>query len=92
MMPMRPADVLAPALRRARGPVLGRPWRMPSACCWAARMVHAGNAFALGQRDSLVNAALAHDSATLSLRHGQPIRAALRDFTANLTLGAVPPP
>jgi uncharacterized membrane protein SpoIIM required for sporulation len=53
-------------------------------------MVHAGNTFALTNRDQLVNQAVQHDSATLAAIRGDDFEAALRDFAGNLVVGAVP--
>ncbi len=53
-------------------------------------MVHAGNTFALTNRDQLVNQAVQQDSATLAAIRGDDFEAALRDFAGNLVVGAVP--
>ncbi len=53
-------------------------------------LVHAGNASALGSRDTLVAGARASDSSTIALERGDPVSAALLDFGANVVLGAVP--
>ncbi len=52
-------------------------------------MVHTGNAFALGYRDRLVNQAVQQDPAAVSNLQGNPLKAAVLDFGANLVLGTV---
>jgi len=52
-------------------------------------MVHAGNKFALGYRDQLVNNAVQRDPIAIAANQGYSIRAAFLDFTGNLTLGAL---
>jgi uncharacterized membrane protein SpoIIM required for sporulation len=53
-------------------------------------MVHAGNKFALGYRDQLVNDAVQRDPIAIAADQGYSIRAAFLDFAGNLTLGALP--
>jgi hypothetical protein len=49
-----------------------------------AGLVHAGNGFALAQRDALLARARASDSSLNALRAGQRLSAALRDASGNL--------
>jgi hypothetical protein len=53
-------------------------------------MVHLRNSFALDYRDRLVNQAVQQDPAAESANSGNPFKAALLDFSANLFLGTVP--
>jgi len=53
-------------------------------------MVHAGNTFALDYRDRLVNQATQLDAASQAASQGNTTLAALRDFSNNLLVGAVP--
>ncbi len=53
-------------------------------------MVHSGNSFALAQRDHIVNQAVQQDATTAAAIRGDNTTAAMRDFIANLTLGAMP--
>ena len=53
-------------------------------------MVHAGNEFALGYRDQLVNDAVQRNPIAIAANQGYSIRAAFLDFVGNLTLGALP--
>ena len=53
-------------------------------------MAHSGNPFALHYRDKLVSDAVQHEPAAIALHQGNPLGAALLDFTGNLLLGSVP--
>ena len=55
-----------------------------------AAMVHAGNAFALETRDSIVTGAHVEDPASRALREGHRLDAALIDFSRNVLLVALP--
>jgi hypothetical protein len=55
-----------------------------------ALMVHSGNEFALSYGDKLVARAQKKDAAAISYRQGHRFQAAVRDFTMNLVVGAVP--
>ena len=52
-------------------------------------MVHTGNTFALSFRDDLVARAHAGDPSSQALQAGEPVQAALLDFSRNVLLGAV---
>ena len=53
-------------------------------------MAHAGNSFALAQRDRIVHNAVTSDQASIDYQSGQPAAALLRDFAGNLFLSAIP--
>jgi hypothetical protein len=53
-------------------------------------MVHTGNEFALGYRDSLVARAQASDPSLIALRQGNRVSAALWDFAENLMRALYP--
>jgi hypothetical protein len=73
------------ALQRARFGILTVGLTYVLAVLVGMALVHAGNGFALAQRDSLVARAMASDHALAALDRGQRLQAALWDFGGNLT-------
>ncbi len=53
-------------------------------------MVHAGNTFTLAYRDRLVDQAGQQDPAAQAASQGNRVQAALRDFSGNVVIGAIP--
>jgi hypothetical protein len=53
-------------------------------------MAHTGNSFALAQRDRIVQRALTSDKASIAYQSGNPAKALVRDFSANLFYAAIP--
>src|SRR5512141_1147036 len=85
--------VLAPvvrALARARLPILSVALTYVLSVAAGAVMVHTGNAWALGQVDSLLARASATDPSLQALQRGDRLSATLFDFGSNLVLGAAP--
>jgi hypothetical protein len=78
------------ALRHARHGILIVALTYLVTVTCGAVMVHAGNAFALGFRDSLVARARAADPAARANDRGARVTAACLDFSRNLGLVAVP--
>jgi hypothetical protein len=78
------------ALRRARIPILTIALTYFFSLVVGAVLVHSGNKFSVNYRDKLVAKALATDPASIALRKGENLKAALWDFSRNLVLGAVP--
>jgi uncharacterized membrane protein SpoIIM required for sporulation len=80
-----------PAIRRARFPILSIALTYVVAVLVGIVMAHSGVAFALNARDSIVGQAYNGSDATINaMQNGQPLQAALSDFSGNLFLGAVP--
>jgi hypothetical protein len=80
-----------PAIRQARVPILTIALTYLIAVLIGIAMVHMGVPFALDARDTVVAKAYSgSDPTTTALRNGQPLVAALSDFTRNLFFGAVP--
>ncbi len=77
------------ALERAKDPLIWVALAYAVGVSAGAAAVHLGNAFALGERDRIVGHA-ASDPILVSLGRGERVSAALRDFSGNLGLGAVP--
>lgn len=59
-------------------------------CLIGIIMVHAGNNFALTQRDNIIGAAIHQDKASINYQAGNNFSAALYDFTGNLFFAAIP--
>lgn len=53
-------------------------------------MAHAGNSFALAQRDRIVHRAVTSDRASIAHRSGDQAAAIVADFTGNLLYAAIP--
>jgi hypothetical protein len=83
-----PAQVIA-ALGRARLGILTIALTYLLSLAVGAGMVHAGNSFALAQRDSLIARARASDPSLRALGEGQRLTAALRDARSNLLAAIV---
>jgi len=82
---------ILPALRRARLPIFTIGLTYVLAVLVGLAMVHAGVSFALDARDSIVGQAYNGSDPTINAKqNGQPLLAALSDFSGNLFLGAVP--
>lgn len=88
-MPVLLASV-ARAVARARLPILSVALTYVLSVTAGAVMVHAGNAWALGQVDSLLARASATDPSLQALHRGDRLSATLFDFGSNLVLGAAP--
>lgn len=58
--------------------------------CAGILMAHAGNTFALAQRDRIVHQAVTSDRASIAHRSGNQAAAIVADFTGNLFYAAVP--
>ena len=82
------AQVIA-ALGRARLGILTIALAYALSVVVGAGMVHAGNGFALAQRDSLVARARASEPSLRALRDGNRLRAALWDARSNLLAAIV---
>jgi len=82
---------LAPfaAIRRARLAVLSVAGAYALSLLAGGAMVHAGNAYALEQRDAIVGSARSSEI-LVAHRGGDHLRAAALDFASNLTLAVVP--
>ena len=81
---------IARAIRRAKWSVLTIAAIYVISITTGILMVHAGNSFALRQRDQIVNQASQSGSVRQAANSGNNLRAALLDFTGNLFLGAAP--
>jgi hypothetical protein len=80
-----------PAILRAKYPILTIALTHILAVLVGAVMVHAGVAFALNTRESIVGQAYSGSDPTINaLQSGQNLQAALSDFGSNLFLGAIP--
>lgn len=53
-------------------------------------MAHAGNGFALAQRDKIVQRAATSDKASIAYRSGERVEALLHDFAGNVLYSAIP--
>jgi hypothetical protein len=79
------------AIRRARLPILTIALTYLAAVLVGIGMVHSGVAFGLNARDRIVGQAYnGSDPTTTAMQNGQPLLAALSDFSRNLLAGAVP--
>jgi hypothetical protein len=78
------------AIRRARNPLAWVALAYAVGISAGVVAVHAGNPFALRERDRIVGQAVVHDPASLALARGKRVHAALFDFVENLGRGAVP--
>jgi hypothetical protein len=78
------------AVRRARNPLAWVALAYAVGVSTGVMTVHAGNAFALRERDRIVGHAVAHDAPSIALARGERVSAALLDFVGNLGRGAVP--
>ena len=78
------------AIRRARNPLVWVALAYAVGVSAGVVAVHAGNPFALRERDRIVGNAVVHDPASLALARGERVSAALFDFLGNLGRGAVP--
>jgi hypothetical protein len=78
------------AIRRARQPLAWVALAYAVGVSAGVIAVHAGNPFALRERDRIVGHAVVHDAPSLALARGERVSAALLDFAGNLGRGAVP--
>jgi len=78
------------AVWRARIPILSIALTYAVSVTVGAVMVHAGNPFALAQRDKVIGTARAGAASLNALGEGRRLQAALLDFGGNLLRGAVP--
>jgi hypothetical protein len=83
-------NLVVRALRRTRAATLSVGVVNALAVLVGIVMVHSGSTFALGYRDRLVAKAQNQDAAAISYRQGHRVTAAVKDFTMNLLVGAVP--
>jgi uncharacterized membrane protein SpoIIM required for sporulation len=80
-----------PAVKRAKLPILSIALTYVVAVLVGIVMAHAGVSFALNARDSIVGQAYNGSDPTINAKqNGQPLLAALSDFSGNLFLGGVP--
>ena len=78
------------ALSRARAAIFSVALTYVLSVATGIGMAHAGNRFALSQRDNLVSRAMQKDPAAIAYQRGNRLGAALLDFGRNLFLGGVP--
>ncbi|NLP12404.1 hypothetical protein GX408_18540, partial [bacterium] len=80
-----------PAIRRARVSILAIALTYLIAVLIGISMVHMDVPFALDARDNIVaKANSSSDPTSKAMQNGQPLVAALSDFTRNLFFGAIP--
>jgi hypothetical protein len=89
-MPRQWAMSVGAAVRRARNPLAWVALAYAVGVSTGVIAVHAGNAFALRERDRIVGHAVVHAAPSLALARGERVSAALFDFAGNLGRGAVP--
>ncbi len=87
---MKTTGVIAALKRRARVPIFTIAATYAGFLLLGMAFVHAGNGFALRERDAIVNRAYARDPAAIAFKQNRRLRAAALDFTRNLFLGAIP--
>lgn len=78
------------ALQRARWPIATVALTYGLSLMAGILMIHADNALAVSQRDTLLQVSAETDQSAIARQAGDPLRAALWDFAANATLGALP--
>lgn len=83
-------DRIIGALRRTRFFALSILLTYVLSSCVGIFMAHAGNTFALAQRDRVVHKALTSDEASIAHRSGNQGAAIVADFTGNLFYAAIP--
>lgn len=83
---MKTTGVIA-ALKRARVPIFTIAATYAGFLLLGMAFVHAGNGFALRERDDIVTRAYARDPAAIAFKQNRRLRAAALDFTRNLFLG-----
>jgi hypothetical protein len=82
---------IAPALKRARFPILSVALTYLVSVITGMVMVHLGNPFALRTRDNLIYRVYnSNDPTITALQNNRPLQAALSDFSQNLILGGIP--
>jgi hypothetical protein len=89
-MPEKWSRGVGAAVRRARSPLAWVALAYAAGVSVGVIAVHAGNPFALRERDRIVGRAVMHDAPSLALARGERVSAALLDFVGNLGRGAVP--
>ncbi len=77
------------ALRRARWPIVSVAATYVCSVATGIALIHAGNAFAVSQRDAVLEAA-GNSRITRADVQGDALRAALLDFAGNATVGSLP--
>jgi hypothetical protein len=87
---LRVSRELSGALKRARIPILTIAATYFLSLVIGIAAVHSGSSLALAQRDQIVGKAIKGDPASLAMKNGHHVRAALFDFSRNLFLGAIP--